>query len=91
MNREDLETIQHLLEDQGYEVRLHYSGRAIYGAKCLGVIVGDTGHLFTLGQLLHEYDLPTPRTDSMGRDVIAYWPDIRTDEAAAEDRDEDAA
>ncbi len=73
--RELIET----LEAEGLDVRTDYSGRCMYGARCLGVTVDHSGAIFQLGQLLHEFDwLGEPRTDNMGRDVIVYWPDVDT-------------
>lgn len=44
-------TFQRLIEDAGYEPR-SYSGRGMYGASCLGVVVQDVGKF--VGDVLHE-------------------------------------
>jgi hypothetical protein len=82
------------LETEGYDVTTTYSGRCMYGRRCLGVTVDHSGHIFQLGQLLHEYDeMGEPRTDSMGLSVIVYWPAIDTadynDHVKEEDDEED--
>jgi|GEM_PF-2775330 len=70
-----------------FEIR-GYSGRAMYGAECLGVeFDGRLGHV--LSELVRyaaglERDdaqeladaLRDMRTDSMGRGTIAYFPDV---------------
>ncbi len=76
-----------------------YSGRGMYGRKCVG-ITGSMGDcLSVLGELIKEakeeagFDdmvdtLLGFRQDSMGRDVILYWPeleDIEEDEWQEDD------
>ena len=78
MNREDLLNIQHLLEDHGYGVRLDYSGRCMFGKRCFGVVVESAADLFSIGQLLYEYEMQSPTIDRMGLGIIAYWPSIST-------------
>lgn len=75
-------TLIDLLEAAGYFAR-SYSGRAMYGARCVGVDLDDAGELFKLGvkiglasvgsQVELARDLAAPNTDGMGRGIIAYW------------------
>ncbi len=79
----DVDTIREIvetLEAEGYDVRTDYSGRCMYGHQCLGVTVPSSGAAFELGQLLHEYDsMGRTLSDSMGLDVIVYWPQVNTE------------
>jgi hypothetical protein len=61
------------LENSGYEWRA-YSGRGMYGAQCVGVIVEDDSILWQMARDLIDIEIAAPRTDSMGRDIILYWP-----------------
>jgi hypothetical protein len=85
-----------------------YSGRAMYGAKCIGV-TGTPGDGISFGialaVVLPEGDedarddmlqqiyaiVRNTRTDSMGRDMITYWPGLEFDgpEEKFEEGDED--
>lgn len=85
----------------------YYSGRAMYGAKCIGV-TGNAGDGISFGIALaivltdgmNEDDredmlqqvyalVRNTRTDSMGRDMITYWPGLEFDGPAEEEQDED--
>lgn len=58
-----------------------YSGRGMYGKSCVGIVVSDLSEVFKLGQELSEYHFPTLKSDSMGLDMIVYWPYLHlTDE-----------
>lgn len=70
--------------DWDYEstIRDTYSGRGMYGAECVAIVLDSEREAFglfaALGVLLGE-DVAVPlaratRTDSMGRDIIIYWP-----------------
>jgi hypothetical protein len=91
--------LQELLEDGGLRTR-DYSGRYMYGKKCLGVEVDDLGGFISaVFQVAAEADcdfseiaesFQDMRTDSMGSGVIIYFPKIEfiTDDDP-EDRDDD--
>lgn len=80
---------QKLLEDAGLTPR-SYSGRGMYGKQCLGVDSNGSGMevIATLISLLAENEvtqsdlreladiLEDSKTDSMGRGIIMYWPNI---------------
>ena len=72
------------LEDAGYEAR-SYSGRCMYGRCCVGVVVSESPldlgvklgvALLSMNEEFDPSDLPGASQDSMGRDVIVYWPSI---------------
>lgn len=63
------------------ELRTDYSGRAMFGATCLGFVVsnpGIVGAAVALGLSVTELDpvalMATSRQDDMGRDRIVYFP-----------------
>ena len=62
------------LENAGYEWR-SYSGRFMYGKSCVGATLSSSSDLWELAQALYSVDVRAPDTDSMGRGIIAYWPD----------------
>lgn len=83
-----------------YEVDIRpiaYSGRFMYGKQCLGVVMPDSGHLFSFALAIHEDDPDLARlladswtrADSMARDIVVYWPAIETDGTDFPDDDDD--
>ena len=80
-----------LLENTSfYDSIRTYSGRGMNGAMCLGVEI-PRGALFELGYEMARsvYTdcvfadtsiVPAPHTDSMGMDMIAYWPSAKVQE-----------
>lgn len=83
MRTEPIDTLVEAAENAGVEYRTDYSGRGMYGAECFG-IEGKTSDLV---RFLRELDddmadeLMDPTTDSMGLDIIFYWPFLRTKES----------
>jgi len=87
------------IEEAGYQAR-SYSGRGMYGKSCVGVTCG-WAEAFTLGvkvgAVLASEDSAEAladlwvRTDSMGHDMIVYFPGVAWDEDEDEDEDEVAA
>jgi hypothetical protein len=79
-----------LLRDLGYEPR-SYSGRGMYGAKCVGVVVDDPFKLgLEIGQAMEErgkgdYFNASTAQDSMGCDTIYYWPSMKWTDDCDED------
>jgi hypothetical protein len=82
------------LEDAGYQPH-SYSGRAMYGRRCVAVTVAPVRALRVGADLvvaaLSDLDpdfnplmlaeevadlMGGAREDSMGRDVVVYWPDV---------------
>jgi hypothetical protein len=78
------------LEDACYDadldpdsaIRADYSGRAMYGATCLGLVHDGQGELIKFVIALVQYDedaadwLSSTRSDSMGLSQITYWPRV---------------
>lgn len=70
-------------------VRHNYSGRAMYGKECLGLVYDNLDELLMFyGHLLLMTDLTDQlvgtRTDNMGRSMIAYWPSVQVNEVPDE-------
>lgn len=101
--RVDGKTLIKHLKDAYFEPR-SYSGRAMYGRRCVGVTV-DSDKVLSVGArlvaaVLDDSDDPfaiaeeyaelmdKARSDSMGLDMIIYWPDVAW--PADEDEDEEA-
>jgi hypothetical protein len=85
-----------LLENTSfYDSIRTYSGRGMDGALCLGVEI-PRGALFELGYEMaravyseaifaNTSIVPAPHTDSMGHDMIAYWPSAKVQESVEVD------
>lgn len=59
------------LREEGLEP-FAYAGRGMYGAECVAVEVDsreDAGDLKAIVGVM-------PKTDSLGRNVVAYWPSL---------------
>jgi hypothetical protein len=88
---ETAKLVLELLENTSfYDSIRTYSGRGMNGAMCLGVEI-PRGALFELGYEMARsvYTdcvfadtsiVPAPHTDSMGMDMIAYWPSAKVQE-----------
>jgi hypothetical protein len=85
------ERVRGLFEDAQYEPR-SYSGRCMYGENCLAVTTDSASEAATVildvvqacaenGTAEDVLELVAmlrgSRTDSMGRGVVVYWPDIK--------------
>jgi hypothetical protein len=80
-----------LLENTSFADSIRsYSGRGMNGSLCLGVEI-PRNSLFELGYEMARavYSeaiwadtsiVPAPHTDSMGMDMIAYWPSAKVQE-----------
>jgi hypothetical protein len=74
-----------------------YSGRCMYGEKCLGVTVNNIMKVFAA--LIESADddnkyeiahcVERARWDSMGLDMVVYFPNITYDDSANENEDDD--
>lgn len=74
---EFIEKLDEVADNVGGDIHSDYSGRFMYGKNCYGIDGEDlTDLLMEIGRL----ELPKPKTDSMGRGVIVYWPDVEGDE-----------
>lgn len=90
--------IKNFCEENDYDYRTNYSGRGMYGKGCIG-ITGNNGFKIAMELALYlvregEEDLADSMAshitwDSMGRDVIVYFPFITVSEQKdGEDEDE---
>lgn len=68
-----LELMESIAEHAEGEVREGYSGRCMYGDECWG-IVGDASRII---EVAGGHGLFGAKMDSMGRDSIVYWPDMK--------------
>lgn len=86
--KQTIAIIKEFCEDNGYEFRDDYSGRGMYGKICVG-IVGDFNPLWlvlcladvirdsvTDDDICAEDFLGEPRQDSMGKQIIVYFPKL---------------
>ena len=92
----DAETLKRFIEDAGYETR-SYSGRCMYGKSCIGFVTSDSEFYvgaaivaniedecdrFDLCEVFHH-----AKVDSMGRDIIIYFPNIPYEEKYEEEEE----
>lgn len=95
--------VRELFEDAQYEPR-RYSGRCMYGRECLSVTTDSASESVTVvldvvqacaengtsEDVVELVDmLRGSRTDSMGRGVVVYWPDISWAECGGEEEEEE--
>lgn len=79
------------------EMTATYSGRGMYGTKCVGIVVDGEGSMFGIGARLSQLDEDLAarltetslRSDSMGLSVIYYWPQVSCPERAETEFDDD--
>ena len=73
-----IEKIVRLAERRGLDVRTAYSGRFMFGQRCVG-IVGEPGECAALATLIKKKTGFSYKSDSMGKhDQIYYFPEIDT-------------
>ena len=88
------------LKDKSEEIKPgSYSGRGMFGAKCICVDLDRTGQVMELAVLLLAGGLTREevtdlgdqmRTDAMGHGLVVYWPSIGlTSEEEAQLREDD--
>lgn len=74
-----IERIAQKHEDDGWNFYARYSGRAMFGDVCPGIVCPpyDTPKVVTAARRagIKAY----PSHDNMGRDNIVYWPAIKSD------------
>lgn len=68
-----IELLNEVAEAVGGELYPRYSGRGMYGAKCVGIVCADPTAAI---EEAAARGLRGSRWDSMGKDFIVYWPDI---------------
>jgi len=91
MINEQAKLVLELLENTSFAENIRsYSGRGMDGALCLGVEIPRNA-LFELGYEMARSVyrdaiwsdtsiIPAPHTDSMGHDMIVYWPGAKVQE-----------
>lgn len=76
-NQEKIQIIEQLADEYGCDgmdsLREAYSGRGMFGRKCYGVVTDQSEKLI---ESAAEMGLTGVNTDSMGLDVIVYWPQV---------------
>ena len=92
-----MKQLQKILETNGYDCQ-SYSGRAMYGKTCLGVVISSEQSQFEMGLMvgLGLVDcwagdieaVKNVRSDSMGLGTVVYWPNIEYDESLSVDNSE---
>lgn len=68
--------------DDELKIRKDYSGRGMYGKECFGIVVG--GNTKELEEDFEKLGVK-PNKDSMGLDVILYWPQFTYENIIAAD------
>jgi len=90
MNNRIVDVLREEAEKHLVCVREDYSGRAMYGRKCFGIV----GRHWSLAEVVgwartrldgHGIEIPQPKTDYMGLDDIWYWPELEGDPSRAID------
>jgi hypothetical protein len=75
--------------DPDEAIRTNYSGRGMYGRQCLGLVYDSLSELlgfvayFANENMDHLDWISGVRQDSMGRSMIAYWPNVGVGEDEA--------
>lgn len=72
----DIELLVDTALDLGVDYTTTYSGRGMFGATCFSIEGQHRDLLAFLRALPDEVgdELVDPSTDSMGRDIVFYWP-----------------
>lgn len=89
IDRRDIAALPGVFDADEDDIQAEYTGRGMGDRTCLGVVCDDadaTSHLLT-NYLAEKFDLEVSdvdlslltRVDSMGRRVIAYWPNVTID------------
>ncbi len=81
--------------DPDHAIYATYSGRAMYGDQCFGLVHDGQGELLKFVIALSREDedagdwLSGARSDSMGLSQITYWPGVQVTDVPERDKDED--
>jgi hypothetical protein len=97
-NKETADIVRNFCLDEGYEFYPDYSGRGMYGRKCIGISHKDTtAEVITrlAAYLLESVNddaienaaailrsLKDARQDNLGLGTITYWPNIEAEDAS---------
>jgi hypothetical protein len=66
----------------GLRVRRHYSGRAMFGANCIG-IVGELDECIYVGKKIEKKTGKSIAWDNMALEYIVYFPSISDEREGA--------
>jgi len=78
---DEYDAIEKAAESVNGRIYAEYSGRGMFGDKCVGVVLKDEGDLFRFSAYLDDdlvERLGSPEMDALGLAVIAYWPRFTT-------------
>jgi len=81
-----LDAAEAIAREIGGKVREDYSGRGMYGKTCLGIVCDDDTECI---ELAAQYGFRRAQTDSMGKQMIVYWPHIKADTTMPGDKESD--
>lgn len=78
------EYIKLFCEEQGYEFYPNYSGRGMFGKRCVGIVCGNVcrcmielcAYLQLKGVVIEVNNFTSVCYDNMGKDMIVYFPNI---------------
>jgi len=75
-NEDKADIVRELVEEGHGELRENYSGRGMYGARCLGIVTDSPEYVIEEAVLR---GLRSACVDNMGKQHIVYWPSVRTE------------
>jgi hypothetical protein len=70
--------IRELVDDGFGTLRSDYSGRGMFGARCMGIVTDDPQGLI---EEAASRGLRGAKVDGMGRDSIVYWERVSAEES----------
>jgi hypothetical protein len=77
IDRINLSELEEIADECNGEVYPNYSGRFMYGRKCFGISGSDPIEII---ECAARHGLHSARYDSLGRDSIVYWPELRVND-----------
>lgn len=82
------EIIDEIAEKTEGKLYEDYSGRAMFGKTCRGIVTDSPVYVVELAK---QYGLTGHRSDNMGKKAIIYWPNPKIEEVVddADDYDDD--
>ena len=70
----NLDKIRQIADEVGGTVTEDYSGRHMYGARCVAIDCSDELDVIERAAV---HGLERPRIDHLGKGFICYWPDVK--------------
>ena len=67
-------TMEKIAREVGGEVYYGYSGRCMFGRKCVGVVCNDVKKCISVARRFGLRE--DPSSDNMGLQMIVYWPTV---------------